>query len=64
MKKDKSIAESEKMRERISGLQKTIAELKESKDNYKTLIDNASDGILINTDSEGKIIYTNTDKYR
>src|SRR3989338_1464720 len=59
MKKDKSIAESEKMRERISGLQKTIAELKESKDNYKTLIDNASDGILINTDSEGKIIYTN-----
>ncbi|MBI3754695.1 MAG: diguanylate cyclase [Deltaproteobacteria bacterium] len=50
---------SAKTRKHPSRPKGTIAALRENQDNFKTIVDNATDGVVINAASNGKVVYAN-----
>src|SRR3990170_4625672 len=58
-KKTLKTAKSKKVRKRIPARGKTVTALQGDKNGFKVIIDNAGDGIVINTALDGKIVYAN-----
>ena len=58
-KKTLKTAKSKKVRKRIPARGKTVTALQGDKNGFKVIVDNAGDGIVINTAPDGKIVYVN-----
>src|SRR3972149_5127292 len=56
-KKTLKTAKSKKVRKRIRARVKTVTAFQGDKNGFKVIVDNAGDGIVINTAPDGKIVY-------